>query len=84
MNRYCKIILNDLSRGVSLFDLCERPGMPSVYVVKQWLFNREYHHEFEGFRELWLQFQENYAMILCDTMSWNIKQLNNILRSRES
>jgi len=52
--------------------------MPSVYVVKQWLFNREYHHEFEGFRELWLQFQENYAMILCDTMSWNIKQLNNI------
>ena len=63
---------------MSLFDLCERPGMPSVYVVKQWLFNREYHHEFEGFRELWLQFQENYAMILCDTMSWNIKQLNNI------
>jgi hypothetical protein len=83
MDQYCKHILTKYSRGGSILQVCSEPGMPSIAVVKKWLFNKEYNYEYAGFREGFLRIQNNMLHCYHDDLHAKQEALYNITGNNE-
>ena len=63
-----------------MFETCLRPGMPAIEEVKKWLFNREYHQEYEGFRESYLKLQERSSIIHFEELRYLLEQYTDLTK----